>query len=172
MSRLLHHFREDADIREFVPHVPRTNPTHAPEVWAIDSEHAPLYWFPRDCPRVTIWPRTPAEQDDFRETFQTATHRLHAIELDWLGRMRSAQIYRYDFDAHGFEPWADAPGQWISNIEVVPVTVTPIGDLLHAHAAAGIELRAVPTLWPLRDVAVSDRWGFSIVRMSNAQPRR
>ena len=44
-------------------------------------------------------------------------------------------------------------------------------DLLGAHAAAGIELRFAPTLWPAHDLAVSDDWDFSIVRMTNAQPR-
>jgi hypothetical protein len=172
MSTLLHHFSENMNIREFVPHVPRTNPSQAPAVWAIDPEHAPLYWFPRECPRVTIWPRTPLEQHDFRGTFHTSAPRLHAIEWDWLDRMRAARIYRYDFDPRGFEPWANVHGQWISHDTVVPVNVTAMSDLLNAHAAAAIELRAVPTLWPLHDVAVSDRWAFSIVRMTNAQPRR
>ncbi len=54
---------------------------------------------------------------------------------------------------------------------VVPVAIQPVGDLLAAHAAAAIELRVVPSLWPLHDLAVSDRWDFSIVRMGNAQPR-
>ena len=26
-----------------------------PLVWAIDTRHLPLYWFPRDCPRGTFW---------------------------------------------------------------------------------------------------------------------
>jgi hypothetical protein len=46
-----------------------------------------------------------------------------------------------------------------------------MGDLLDEHVAAGIELRAAPSLWPLHDLAVSDRWDFSIVRMRNALPR-
>ena len=54
---MLFHFSEDPDIARFLPHVPRTNSSHAPAVWAIDEEHSPLYWFPRDCPRVTAWPR-------------------------------------------------------------------------------------------------------------------
>ena len=29
----------------------------------------------------------------------------------------------------------------------------------------------MPSLWPLHDLAVSDRWDFSIVRMRNAAPR-
>ena len=31
--------------------------------------------------------------------------------------------------------------------------------------------KAAPSLWPVRDLAVSDRWDFSLVRMANAQPR-
>lgn len=38
----LYHFSEDPSIERFVPHVPRTNPTHPPAVWAIDEVHAPL----------------------------------------------------------------------------------------------------------------------------------
>ncbi len=51
-----------------------------------------------------------------------------------------------------------------------------MGDLLDAHAAAGIELRVVPSLWPLHDAVAygpgaSTTWDFSIVRMRNARPR-
>jgi hypothetical protein len=73
--------------------------------------------------------------------------------------------------AAGFSPWTDADGQYISHDVVEPVAVEPVGDLLSAHAVAGIELRLVPFLWPLHDLAVSDRWGFGIVRMRNARPR-
>lgn len=54
---------------------------------------------------------------------------------------------------------------------VTPLAVEPVGDLLTAHVAAGIELRVVPSLWPLRDAAVDDRWDFSLVRMANAGVR-
>ncbi|MBA2308744.1 MAG: hypothetical protein H0W01_05455 [Pseudonocardiales bacterium] len=52
--RVFWHFSEDPTITEFVP---RTGAPGAPDeclVWAIDDEHAPAYWFPRDCPRVTF----------------------------------------------------------------------------------------------------------------------
>ena len=168
---MLHHFSEDPHIERFVPHVPRTNPTHPAAVWAIDPEHAPLYWFPRDCPRVTIWPRTPSERTVFEERFATTAWRLHAIEAVWLDRMRTTSVYRYDFDFAGFEPWEMATGQWISASEVVPVATSPVGDLLDAHVVARIELRIVPSLWPLHDVAKDGKFDFSIVRMHNAQPR-
>ncbi len=170
-SRVLYHFSEDPHISRFAPHVPLTNPSHSPAVWAIDADHAPLYWFPRDCPRVTIWPHGPRDQPEFQVRFATVATRLHAIESVWLERMRNAEIYRYEFENTGFVPWADADGQWIADREVVPIRVTPVGDLLAAHARAAIELRIVPSLWPLRDIAVQGEFDFSLVRMHNAMPR-
>lgn len=169
---MLFHFSEDPAIERFVPHVPATNPAHAPAVWAIDESHAPLYWFPRDCPRVTAWPRDDREGVAFRAAFHTGAVRVHATESGWLATMRSTVLYRYAFDAAGFERWADANGQWVSRVEVEPIDVAPVGDLLDLHVAAGIELRFVPDLWPIHDLAVSDDWDFSIVRMRNARPRR
>ena len=166
----LYHFSEDPRLTRFEPHVPRTNPTHPPAVWAIDAAHAPLYWFPRDCPRVTIWPRDESGLVEFRARFTTLAARLHAIESSWLERMRTAEVFRYEFDADGFEPWEAADGQWISARAVTPVAVAAVGDLLQAHAGAGIELRIVPSLWPLHDAAMSGEFNFSIVRMHNAEP--
>lgn len=172
MSGVLFHFSEDPTIERFVPHVPRTNPSHPPAVWAIDEAHAPLYWFPRDCPRVTAWPRNESEVDGFRTAFTTSAPRLHAIELAWSERFRSTTLSCYRFDSSSFRPWTDASGQWISDTAVEPIGVDPVGDLLDRHVEAGIELRFAPSLWPLHDLAISgDAWHFSIVRMSNAQPR-
>lgn len=167
-NEVLFHFSEDPTIARFVPHVPRTNPEQAPAVWAIDAEHAPLYWFPRDCPRVTAWPRNEEEAIDFRQAFATDAPRVHAIELGWLERMRTTELHRYELDAGAFTLWESASGQWITHTDVEPLSITPVGDLLDAHAAAGIELRLVPSLWPLRDLMMSDRWDYSLVRMSNA----
>ena len=168
---MLYHFSEDSSIERFVPHVPATNPTHRAAVWAIDREHAPLYWFPRDCPRVAIWPYDDSGLEAFRSRFTTTARRLHAIESGWLGRMRAATVYRYEFDANGFVPWEAANGQWVCEHEVRPASVTAVGDLIAAHAEAAIELRVTPSLWPLRDLAVGGEFDFSIVRMHNAQPR-
>ncbi len=168
MRGVLHHFSEDPTIRRFVPHVPASNPTQAPAVWAIDTEHAPVYWFPRDCPRVTVWPRDESERPAFEERFGTTAPRLHAVEAAWLERMRTVDLYRYDLPATTCRRWEEASGQWISRVEVVPSGVEPVGDLLALHEQAGIELRVVESLRPLRELAVSDDWDFSIVRMRNA----
>jgi hypothetical protein len=170
-SGVLYHFSEDPAIERFRPHVPVTNPDHRPGVWAIDADHAPIYWFPRDCPRVTAWPRNAAERVAFEAAWVTTAARVHVIEHAWLARLSTATVYRYELPADAFEPWADASGQWFATVEVRPVDVTPVTDLLGLHATAGIELRIVPSLWPLHDLAVSDRWDFSVVRMRNARPR-
>lgn len=120
---------------------------------------------------MTAWPRTPAERPGFEAAWATTAHRVHAAELAWLDRIRDAAVYRYALPASAFTPWPDANGQWIADQPVEPIAVEPVGDLLAAHVAAGIELRLVPSLWPLHDLAVSDRWDFSIVRMRNAQRR-
>jgi hypothetical protein len=168
---VLFHFSEDPTITRFVPHVPRTNPDHPPAVWAIDAAHAPLYWFPRECPRVTVWPRNADEAADFRQVFGTDAPRVHAFEAGWLDRVRTADVHRYEFSAADFAPWQLASGQWIADHEVEPLSISPVGDLLEAHVRAGIELRIVPSLWPLHDLAFSDRWDFSMVRMANATAR-
>jgi hypothetical protein len=168
---VLFHFSEDSTIERFVPHVPATNPDHPPAVWAIDADHAPLYWFPRDCPRVTAWPRSAAERPAFAAAFATTAWRVHAMESGWLGRLRAVELFRYHLPAGAFARWPDASGQWVATDAVEPVSVEVVGDLLAAHADAGIDLRIVPSLWPVHDLAVSDRWDFSIVRMRGAQPR-
>lgn len=173
-AAVLHHFSEDPSITRFVPHVPRTNPTQSPAVWAIDLTHAPLYWFPRDCPRVTAWPRDGDEMDEvnaFRAGWHTTARRVHAIESRWLQRMRTTTVYRYDLPAGPFRPWPEAEGQWIADTTVEPVAVEPVGDLLARHAEASIELRVTPSLWPLWELAQAGPWTFSVVRMRNAAPR-
>ena len=168
-DELLHHFSEDPSITHFIPHVPATNPAQKPAVWAIDAEHAPLYWFPRHCPRATAWPRTRNEHADFRRVLATAADRLHAIEANWLKAMQTVELFRYDFHIDDFDPWSEASGQWISSRTVEPVSVAPVGDLIEAHIDAEIELRLVTNLWAVADLMNDDRWDFSLVRMANAK---
>ena len=110
------HFSEDSSIQRFEPHVPATNPEQPASVWAIDAEHAPLYWFPRHCPRVATWPRNAQERVRFQEAFHTTADRIHAVELRWLPDIAAATLFRYRFDATAFRPWPEASGQWISDL--------------------------------------------------------
>ncbi|MEV6282615.1 DUF6886 family protein [Kribbella sp. NPDC051770] len=49
------HFSEDPTIEVFRPHVAATAQQPSPYVWAVGSERAPDYWFPRQCPRAMAW---------------------------------------------------------------------------------------------------------------------
>jgi len=158
------HFSEDPAIRGFVPHVPPTNPEQPPLVWTVDDDHAPLFWFPRDCPRITFW------TDDGRAADRlgpTTSERVHAIETRWLEPVRSCELSAYRFAPTGFEPWPDADGYWVSATERTPLDVTPVGDLVGLHAAAGIELRVTPSLLSLQDAVIASGYRFSMCRMAN-----
>jgi len=169
----LFHFSEDPHIARFVPQVAPTSDETEPLVWAIDEEHAPSYWFPRDCPRACCWqgaaPLTPAGAALLGTG---SARRLHAMEGVWLDRFRTCRLYAYEFNAASFEPKHAVAGYWVARCEVEPLVVTPIGDLLTGHVEAGIELRIVPNLWPLIDAIAASGLEFSIVRKANAQPRR
>lgn len=169
---MLLHFSHDPSIRRFVPHIPSSDPTGTPGVWATDEEHAPLHWFPPECPRVTVRAGNAEEQWLLSRLFATDAGRIHACELAWVARMRSAELFAYSFDQSDFRPLDDADGQWICDHEVSPVDVTPVGDLIERHVSAAIELRFVPTLWPMHDLIVGSGLQFGLVRMADAAPRR
>ena len=162
------HFSEDPTIRRFTPHVPLSNPSHPPAVWAIDDAHAPVYWFPRDCPRATVWARTAAEAEYLCEVFGTEASRICATESGWLARMRSVALYRYTFDAADFVPWAEADGQYICDHVVEPVAIDRIDDVVGLHVDAGVELRFTPRLGALTDQILASKLPFSLVRLRNA----
>lgn len=117
---------------------------------------------------MTAWPRSAIEQVCFREAFCTVAVRVHAIELQWLPTLEATGLYRYRFDQSAFRPWTEASGQWLSDVVVKPIEVEQMDDLIGRHVAAGIELRAAPNLWPLRDLAAAGLWDFSIVRFQQA----
>src|SRR4051794_4232439 len=168
----VYHFSEEPNIGVFHPRPPLAHPDVEPLVWAIDAHHAPLYWFPRDCPRVTFW-AGPETAQEVIERFlgQSAAARVHAIECGWLERVRTARVYVYRFPSAAFEPLADADGHWVSRGTMVPLAVEPVGDLLARHADAEIELRITPSLWPLHAAVVPSGLRFSSVRLRNAAPR-
>lgn len=162
---VLLHFSEDPTITRFEPHVPATNPAHEPAVWAIDEQHAPVYWFPRDCPRGSVWANSEAERQVLADLFHTTAHRVHATRLDWLERIRHAQLFVYELDPTPFIEWPAAEGQWTAREPVEPIGVRPVGDLLDLHARSGIELRFVPDLTRFWDVVVTSGLPFSGVRL-------
>ena len=163
------HFSEDGSIARFAPHVPPSNPGHPPAVWAIGEDHAPLYWFPRHCPRVSVWADDGDQRKVLASVFETDAHRICAAETQWLDRIRTCRLFRYEFDAAAFRPWDDADGQYISDGVVEPVDVVALDDLLAVHAAADVELRITPKLGTLMDTVLSSGLPFSFVRIRDAR---
>jgi hypothetical protein len=167
----LYHFSEDPAIGRLEPQIAPTSAVKEPLVWAVDAEHAHIYCFPRDCPRVTFCRSQRASDEDVRRFFAlTTAARMVAIESRWLDAMRGTSLYRYEFRGDSFELIDAGAGYWVSRETVVPLSVEPVGDLMAALAAAGAELRIMPSLWPLYEAVIASTLDFSIIRWRNALP--
>jgi hypothetical protein len=162
----LWHVSEHATIASFSPHVSATASSQEPRVWAVDTRHLPLYWFPRECPRGTFWAGSSTLPADLAVLAGAA--RVHAVEAGWLDRMRSASLFAYRLPGDTFDPDAEVGGYWLGREEVVPLEVVELGDLLGLHVRAGIELRLVASLWPLWERVVASTLEFSGIRLHNA----
>jgi hypothetical protein len=162
----LWHVSENPGIETFVPH---HRPLHAldePLVWAVDTRHVPLYWFPRECPRACFWATSESRDDDVERWLEgDRARRVHAIDSAWLDPMRTVRLYAYRMPEGTFEPWDRF---WISRETVVPLELVDLGDLLARHADAGIELRIAPALQPLWDGVTASTLDFSGIRLRNA----
>jgi hypothetical protein len=166
----LWHVSEDASIERFQPYVSATAETDEPCVWAIDTRHLPMYWFPRDCPRGTFWAAPDTTPED-AERLLAGASRVHAVEGAWLDRIRDTRVVAYRLPEEGFTPHPDVGGYWLSQDAVAPLELVELGDLLSRHAEAAIELRMVENLWPLWDRVVASSLEFSGIRLLNATPR-
>lgn len=169
VPELVYHYSEDGTISRFAPHVPQTNPSHPPAVWAMDAEHSPLSWFPRDCPRISVWANNDEQRAILREVFNTESDRICACESHWVHGMQRARVYRYTFAGSQFAPWALADGQYISSEAVYPQSVDVLDDLIALHAEADVELRFTPRLGALMDRMLASGLPFSFVRIRDAR---
>jgi hypothetical protein len=157
-AHALWHVSDDAAIARFEPRDGR--------VWAIDTRHLPLYWFPRDCPRATFWSVDETTDDDVdRFLGGDRTRRVHVVEPVWLDRMRTARLQAYRLPAGTFEP---EDRYWISQEAVEPLECSELSDLIGLHAAAEIELRIAPKLLELWERVTASTLDFSGIRLRNA----
>ena len=155
----------------FRPHVAATAAESEPFVWAIDADHAPSYWFPRNCPRACCWAgQSPVPDAAAALLGLGGARRMHAIEALWFERLRDCRLYVYQFDSAPFQPKIPEAGFWVAQCDVPPLSVSPVGDLLLKHVEARIELRIVPSLWPLFQAIPQSGLQFSIIRKANAAP--
>jgi hypothetical protein len=171
----LFHFSEDPGIALFAPRpvaVPSPRPPgqewlNGPLVWAIDEWHQPLYLFPRECPRVLLWPTAATTSADRAVWLGSSGARMIAhAEREWLERIRNGRVYRYELPPGAFEPLDDA-GMHVSRDGVEPLQVELLDDLPAALATADVELRVLDSLAPLR-AAFSTTLHASGIRLRNS----
>ena len=167
---MYYHFSENPDITIFEPRLPASFSDQPPLVWAIDEEHAPLYYFPRECPRVAFWqgPDT-TKEDDERFISYSEAKMIIAVEARWLETIRSATIYKYTFPPDTFTCFDENAGYYTSLVTVKPLSVEPIGDLLDRLIEAKVEIRITPSLFPLQNTIKNSTLNFSMIRMRNAK---
>jgi hypothetical protein len=164
------HVSEDPSLSRFRPRGRAANAAEQPLVWAVDTRHAPMFWFPRDCPRGCIWPvsaTTSADRDRFFG--QTAANRVHVMESGWLRRMQDCRLYAYRLPAEPFRPH-EVGGYWIADEPVDAIEQVVIDDLVGRHADAGIELRITPSIWPFWRRVANSTVEFSGSRLRNSAP--
>ena len=169
----LWHFSEDPSLGRFDPQPVATDPLGPSLVWAVDTRHAPMFWFPRDCPRGCIWPTTETTRQDRDRFFgQTAATRIHVTEAGWLRRIQETRLYAYELPIGEFRSHPEVGGYWTTDQPVDAIGQQPIDDLITRHATAEIELRITPSIWPFWRRVVNSTVGFSGCRLRNAAPHR
>jgi hypothetical protein len=157
----LWHFSEDPALGRFLP--------RDGKVWAIDDRHSWLYWFPRDCPRACFWAIDSTTDDDVERWLDgDPERRVAVIETSWLERVRAAPLYAYRMRPEPFDVVEDGRF-YIASTPVDALERVELGDLLARHAAAGIELRISPSLYPLWDTIVETSLDYSGIRLRNAR---
>jgi hypothetical protein len=161
----LWHVSEDATITRFEPHRASTATNDELLVWAIDTRHLPLYWFPRDCPRGTWWADEQTTAED-AERLLGGSPRVHAVQGDWLDSVRNGRVVAYKLPQETFVQH-EVGGYWVSREPVEPLEVVELGDLLELHTTAGIELRVVSDLWALWQRVIASTVQFSGMRLRN-----
>lgn len=141
---------------------------NGPLVWAIDAVHSPLYHFPRDCPRIVMWKLPGTTADDVATYWHDRSkHMVAFFEEAWLDRINSTRMFRYELPTRSFIDLQDA-GMHVSTLGVTPLNVDTLDDLLGCLDNAGVEVRSLPDLSPLK-AAWSTSLHVSGIRLRNAK---
>jgi hypothetical protein len=168
-SQELYHVSDKPDIACFEP---RPHAKIAGEmVWAIDAAHLHNYFLPRQCPRVTFYALPESTPEDVERLLCGSTAKyVVAIESRWLPEAQACRLTLYTFSAETFALQDANAGYYISRQPVIPLSATPITDVLGTLLQQDVELRVMPSLWKLREAVIASTLQFSINRMGNATP--
>lgn len=167
----LFHVSEEPDINIFEP---RPSPSFFQNikgnvVFAIAGQLLHNYLLPRDCPRVTYY-ATPGTTDADKEKFMGFSSADHIIivESGWYQRIKETTLYCYEFPADNFTMIDECAGYCVCYHPVVPLTISPVDDIMAELLSRNVELRFTPSLAQLADAVSNSTLNFSIIRMRNA----
>ena len=172
----LFHFSDDANIVSFSPRsvkVPsRRAPGQAwlngPLVWAIDDWHQFMYLFPRDCPRILLWPTATTNESDRQRFFSDpAWQKLALIESDWLKPLQTTHLYRYEFATKHFLSLNDA-GMYIAKQTITPINQIKIQQLDQHLITHRVKLKLVDRLLDHQDL-IDTSLHYSGIRLRYAK---
>jgi len=174
----LFHFSEDPKIARFAPRpvqVPAQRPSgkewlNGALVWAIDEAHQRLYLFPRECPRIVLWPKASTSDEDRLLWLKDMTKEFDAIaivESSWVEAIQKSTLCRYELPHGSFEDIQEV-GMWVSHQQVEPITMAILDDLESELASSRTKLCVVDSLLQFKPV-----WGSSVhasgIRLRNAR---
>lgn len=167
----LFHVSEEPDISVFVPRpvTRRDLDPAAKYVWAIDEDHLPNFLTPRNCPRVCYRVNALTTANDAEKYIGTSAQHVVVIEAGWLERLKSTELYLYEFDPKDFTLQDSAAGYYVSTIVVRPIQKICVRDLPAEIRKRGVELRAVPNLHPIAGLIKKSTFDWSLCRMAFAR---
>jgi hypothetical protein len=169
----LFHVSDNPDIGIFEPRPVKIDSydVDGNAVWAIDEAHLPNYLLPRDCPRVCILKVPRTTEDDIQQFFgDSGAGIIIYVEKYWMERIDSQTLYIYEFDGDDFRLIDGNAGYYISDHPVVPLRMSSVEDLPGELKKFDVELRALGSLWDIREDVIASTLGYSIIRMRNASP--
>jgi hypothetical protein len=169
----IYHVSDNQHISHFEPReAPARSGQSGRLVWAIGEQLLHNYLLPRDCPRVTYYvgPETTAADAERFFAHTTAKH-IVAIESKWLPAVQTTTLYLYELPSETFTLIDDTAAYYTSRTAVTPLNMTPIANLLQTLTDRSVELRIIPSLWPLSAAVAASTLAFSIIRMRFATAR-
>jgi hypothetical protein len=172
MTERLFHVSDNPDIVNFEPRS-IMNPNlglAGTAVFAISERLLPNYLLPRNCPRVTFYALPESKPEDVERLLGASRH-VAAIEAGWLERIVNGRIHIYALPADTFTVWDEGAGYYISREPVAPLAMRTVDNMLLELAQHNVEIRILPSLWPLWEAVVNSSLQFSMIRMRNAVPR-
>lgn len=167
----LFHISEEKDISVFVPRptVRRDLDPDAKYVWAIDEDHLPNFLTPRNCPRVCYWANDCTAVEDLEKYIGTSARHVVIIEADWLERLKSTELYLYEFDPKDFTLQDVVAGYYVSTVTVCPIQKIRVHDLPSEIRKRGAELRIAEDLHPIAEDIKKSSFDWSLCRMAFAK---